>query len=120
MRDLTKRGVAAIASSRPKGLAFEIADLLLVRSWADLNDLCTMVLLDHGTESEEYEEVIAFCTAVNPCYPLIIWRNADAVFVQPLVGRRRQYGSVAEALESVLPEAAISLTDIAATEWPEG
>jgi hypothetical protein len=120
MRDLTKRGVAAISSSLPKGLAFEIVDLLLVRSWADLNDLRMMVLLDHGTESEEYEEAIAFRTVVNPFYRLIMWRNADAVFVQPLVGRRRRYCSVAEALESVLPEAPISLTDIAATEWPTG
>jgi hypothetical protein len=36
MRDLTKRGTIA---DPPKGLAFEIADLLLVRQWAERHDL---------------------------------------------------------------------------------
>lgn len=112
------RDVPAISASQPTGLAFEITDLLLVRSWADLNNLRMMVLLNHGAESEEYEEVIVFHTVVSRFCRLIIWRDAHAVFVQPLVGRRRQFGSVADALESLLPEARVSLTDIAATEWP--
>jgi hypothetical protein len=49
---------------RPKGLSFEVEDLVFVGKWADL------------------------------------WRNADAVFVQPLVGVREQYGSVGDALAS--------------------
>jgi hypothetical protein len=44
-----------------------------------------------------------------------MWRNAETVFVQPLVGRGKQYGSVAAALESLLPTPHFRLTDITAT-----
>jgi hypothetical protein len=35
MRDLTKRGMTAVPPRLPKGLAFEIADLVRIRRWAD-------------------------------------------------------------------------------------
>lgn len=118
MRDLTKRGGPAASSRPPKGLAFEIADLLLIGSWAALHGLGMSVRLDHGSEDEEYEEVIAFHSGTSPLSRLIIWRNAEAVFVQPLAGRKQQYDSISEALEDLLPESRIPLTDITATEWP--
>jgi hypothetical protein len=116
MRDLTKRGMIA---APPKGLAFEIADLVLVGSWADCNNFRIVVRLDHGDGAgEEYEEVIAFQTEISPLYRLIMWRNAEAVFVQPLVGRMVRYGSVVEALDGLLPTPRFRLTDITATTWP--
>jgi hypothetical protein len=102
MRDLTKRGTTAIPPRLPKGLAFEIADLVLIKGWADGNNFHMSVRLDHGAAvDEEYEEVIAFQTEISPLYRLIMWRNAAAVFVQPLVGRGKRYDSVADALESL-------------------
>jgi hypothetical protein len=119
MRDLTQPGRFAIPPRLPKGLAFEIADLVLIQGWADCRDLRMLVRLDHGaTVDEEYEEVIAFQTETSPLYQLIMWRNAEAVFVQPLVGRRRQYKSVADALKSLRPKQLLRLTDITATAWP--
>jgi hypothetical protein len=118
MRDMTKRGVPAAASRPPKGLAFDIPDLLLIGSWANLHGLGMSIHLDHGAEGEEYEEVIALRAETNPLSRLIMWRNADAVFVQPFTGRRVQYDSVSEALESLIPTPRILLTDIVATEWP--
>lgn len=118
MRDLTKRGVPAAPSRPPKGIAFEIADLLLIGSWAVLHGLGMSVRLDHGAEDEEYEEVIAFQAEVNPLSRLIMWRNAEAVFVQPLAGRRQRYDTISEALEDLLPEPRTPTTDIVATEWP--
>src|ERR1700712_2248618 len=56
MRDLSHFGAL------PKGLAFEIEDLLLVKDWAELNDVRFAVRLDHGLEHEEYDEVIALQT----------------------------------------------------------
>jgi hypothetical protein len=99
--DLTKRGASVARRGSPKGLAFEVADLAFIRDWADLHD-CRMVLrLDHGINGEEYEEVIAFHGKTSThCY-LIMWRNVLAVFVQPLIGRVRHYGSIAEALDSI-------------------
>jgi hypothetical protein len=101
MRDLTQRSAPVAPPSAPTGVAFEIADLLFVGLWADNHDLRMLVCLDHGAAvGEEYEEVIVFQTTTSPLYRFIMWRNAEAIFVQPLVGRRERYGSVAAALES--------------------
>jgi hypothetical protein len=118
MRDLTSRGVPAALSRPPKGIAFKIADLLLIGSWATFHGLGMSIRLDHGAEGEEYEELIAFRAEINPLSGLTIWRNAEAVFVQPPMGRPRQYDSIVEALENLLPERRIELTDIRSTEWP--
>jgi hypothetical protein len=120
MRDLKMRSTTAAPLPSPRGLAFEIADLLLVRSWADLRDCRMSVRLDHGTDDEEYEEVIAFEADTSSDCQLIIWRNAVAVFVQPLIGRMRRYGSVAEVLDGIDLKPRIVLTDITATSWPTG
>ncbi len=96
MRDLTKRGTIA---APPKGLSFEIADLLFVRQWAERHDLRMLIRLDHGAAvGEEYEEVITFQTQISLLYRFTMWRDATTVFVQPLVGRGKQYRSVAKAL----------------------
>ena len=96
MRDLTKRPALA---APPKGLAFEIADLLLAREWAERHNLRMLIRLDHGAAvGEEYEEVITFQTQACPLCRFTIWRDATTVFVQPLVGRGKQYRSVTVAL----------------------
>jgi hypothetical protein len=101
MRDLIQCGAPVAPPSVPTGIAFEIADLLFVGLWADNHNLRMLVCLDHGAAvGEEYEEVIAFQTTTSSLYRFIMWRNAEAIFVQPLVGRRERYGSVVAALES--------------------
>jgi hypothetical protein len=115
------RDVTAARRALPKGAAFEIADLILARSWADRYDIAMIVRLDHGASvDEDYEEVIAFQTDLSPLNRVFIWRNTRTVFVQPLVGRARQYDSVAAALESLLPAQNVTLSDISAPDWPVG
>lgn len=102
MCDLKTPGAARRQS--PKGLAFDIADHLLISAWAELNDLRVTVRLDHGAAvGDDHEEVVAFQAAGSPLYRLILWRNDDAVYVQPFVGRSTQYRSLAEALDSLHP-----------------
>ncbi|MFO1025345.1 MAG: hypothetical protein U1E70_09200 [Acetobacteraceae bacterium] len=79
-----------------KGLAFDIADLMAVRSWADRNDIRLDIRLDHGVDDEEYEEVIAFSEA-GACF-LLMWRDQDTVFAQPMPGRQIRFKTVSEAL----------------------
>ena len=99
MCNLSKRG--AEASPLPKGLAFEIVDLLRVRNWADLHVCRMFIRLDHGVDGEQYEQVIALHTGTSSQRHLIMWRDAVAVFLQPLIGQKQRYGSVAKALESL-------------------
>jgi hypothetical protein len=105
-------------SPLPKGLSFEIADLRLVQRWTNLHGYHMSVHLDHGAEDEEYEELIAVHKERSRHCRWMMWRNAEAVFVQPIIGRRRQHVSVAAALDSLLPHQRLILTDIAATAWP--
>jgi hypothetical protein len=53
------------------------------------------IRLDHGVDGEQYEEVIALYTGTSSQRHLIMWRDAAAVFLQPLIG------PVAKALESL-------------------
>jgi hypothetical protein len=115
MRDLTKRDIVAAPIGVPKGLAFEIADLVLMKGCADFRDLRMVVRLDHGADDEDYEEVVAFHATMDSPSLFIMWRNAKSVFVQ--LGHR-WYGSAAAALESLSYEAAPDLTNINAPTWP--
>ena len=103
----------------PKGIAFDIAELLLVQAWAEANDVTMRIYLDHGSRAEEYEEAIAIQPRGGPVGRSLIWRNQAYVYVQPLLGRRRRYTSVSAAVESLAPEGRVSVTDIVAKSWPK-
>lgn len=119
MRDLNQSGRIHAAGTPPKGLAFDIPDLLRARAWAVVHDRRMRVLLDHSVEGEEYEEVIEFLTGLRARSKTILWRNEQWVFVQPLPGRRQRYRSMREALNGLLTgQRAIAVSDIVATTWP--
>jgi hypothetical protein len=85
----------------PMGLAFEIADLMLLQGWAEFHDVHMIVELDHCVEGEEYEEVVAFYAGNSQLRKWILWRASSDIVVQPLIGRSCRYGTVADALESL-------------------
>jgi hypothetical protein len=103
-----------------KGIAFDLADLLRAGSWAACYDLQFTIWLDHGTEDEEYDEVVAFSIGTSPRAASIMWRTAKAVFIQPLPGKRRRYTSVAEALTSLSPKQPVGVADTKAAIRPHG
>jgi hypothetical protein len=120
MRDLSRGGGIATKPNVPKGFAFEIADLILARAWADFHEFQMLVRLDHGADGEEYEEVIELNTDLS-CFPrLIVWRGTEAVFVQPILGRKLRFNTVAEALQSLHSKECVLPTDIEAKVWPIG
>jgi len=103
MRDLSRSTAPFEVQKDPTGLAFAIADLVLVGCWSALHDFHMVIRLDHGSEDEEYEEVVEFRTHLRPRSRWIMWRSAEAVFMQPILGRKRKFASVAAALDSLLP-----------------
>jgi hypothetical protein len=117
MRDLNGCGTAATPLP-PKGIAFEVADLVLVQSWAACTGTLVAIRLDHGAEDEEYEEVIELHTPGSSASRLLMWRNLTGVFVQPLLGRKQGFASVADALDSLHPKQRAELSDILAPAWP--
>jgi hypothetical protein len=111
-------GNVQIYSTGLVGLSFSIAELTLVTAWAEAQGLQLWVRLDHGSETEEYEEVLAFHTTSGRPRRCIMWRDCQAVYVQPLIGRTRRYRSVADAITALTPREAIALTDVMASSWP--
>lgn len=91
-----------ITPNAPTGLAFEISDLMLLQGWAEFHDVQMVVELDHCVEGDEYEEVVAFYARDSQLRRWIVWRAAGAIVVQPLIGRSCRFGSVADALESLI------------------
>jgi hypothetical protein len=88
------------------------------RGWATFHNLTMVVRVDHGSEDEEYEEVIELGWGTRSRAHFILWTNSEAVFVQPMPGKMHRHASLAEALESLPVQHAMVLTDIAATVWP--
>jgi hypothetical protein len=92
-----------ITPKAPTGFAFEIADLMLLQGWSEFHDVQMVVELDHCVEGEEYEEVVAFYARESAIRRWILWRAACEIVVQPLIGRGARFGTVADALESLIP-----------------
>jgi hypothetical protein len=100
------------------GLSFSIPELTLLESWSKASSLRMVIRLDHGSDTEEFEEILAFHIGNSSLCHWIIWRDAKGVFVQPLIGRVQRYESVAEAFEALAAKQPVVLTDIKATDWP--
>ena len=118
MRDLSRSNRIPATVAPPKGLAFAIADLIRAQNWAMVPGRGMQVRLDHGTDGEEYEEVIEFHTGRHMQSKTIMWRSARAVFIQPLPGRRQRYRSVPEALDGLLSNQRVADADAVATPRP--
>jgi hypothetical protein len=101
-----------------RGLSFDLSELTLIRCWSQASSLRMVIRLDHGSDTEEFEEVLAFHVGDSATCCWIMWRDANAVFVQPLIGRIQGYGSVAEAFEALVVKRPVFLTDIKAAGWP--
>lgn len=87
----------------PMGLAFELADLVLVQGWSDFHDLRMVVELDYSSEGEEYEEVLALYPQDSAFRRWMMWRDIADIVVQPMMGRTIRFASVADALEHLIP-----------------
>ena len=85
----------------PAGLAFKVADLILLQTWADFHGLRMVVELDHHDADGEYEEVIALY-AKDSRLRWLLWRSGEIV-IQPLRGARVHCPTVAEAIEILSP-----------------
>ena len=83
------------------GVAFEIADLLLLQAWAGFHGMRMIVELDHCVDGHEYEEIVAIYAKGTEVRRWNLWRSWDEVIVQPLIGRSMHFFSVAEATDAL-------------------
>lgn len=87
----------------PMGLAFELADLVMVQGWSEYHELRMVVELDYTAEGEEYEEVLALYPQGSAFRRWMMWRGVGDIVVQPMMGRAVRFASVADALEHLIP-----------------
>lgn len=95
-----------LAVHSPTGLSFELADLLLAQAWSEFHELRMTVELDYYTDGDEFEEVLEFFTPNSIFRRWMLWRAADGIVVQHMVGRSLHFHTVAEALEHLIPASA--------------
>src|ERR1700761_8641555 len=93
--------VVRLPSKPLRGLSFSVPELTLIRSWSEAHGLNMVVRLDHGSDTEDYEEVLAFHIGKSRLCRWMMWRGPRSVFIQPLIGRTQRYSSVAEAFEAI-------------------
>jgi len=87
-----------------KGHSFAIEHHAAIEDWAARNHYSVVVKVDYGTDEEDYEEVVEFRFGSRCLF--LMWRNAECVVVQPIVGRSRHHDSVLEALNTCHPPTA--------------
>ena len=87
-----------------RGLSFSVPELILARTWAQARSLGMEIRLDHGSDTDEYEEVLALRAGNSARCLWIMWRDEAAVFVQPVIGCTHRHASVAEAFEALNTE----------------
>lgn len=97
--------VPATEVPSPKGLAFEVSDLLLLRRWAETHDMRMVVELDHFVEGEEYEEVLAFYEGAHArLRRWTMWRARDHFVLEPMTGGAAwRFARLPELLAELLP-----------------
>lgn len=96
---------------RPSGVSFSLPELLLTQSWAEFHDVRMVVELDYAFDGQEYEEVISLYRTGGNCRRCLMWRTAEFVVIQPIIGRMSRFSSLSSALDSFrlsIPEAPLS------------
>jgi hypothetical protein len=91
--------------SPPRGLSFELSDLIMVLAWSEFHDLRMVVELDNYIGGDEYEEVLVFYPSDAGFRRWTMWRSNEHIVVQTTVGRTMHFTSVAGALDSLIPVA---------------
>lgn len=91
---------AAYAPPAPRGIAFEIAEHVAVRSWAEAHNLRVTTEIDRVISGEEYEEVLAVYLPNSSWRRLTLWRSADAVVMESSRGPVRRFAGIWDAIEA--------------------
>src|ERR1700693_4693714 len=91
--------------SPPRGLSFELSDLIMILGWSEFHDLRMVVELDNYIGGDEYEEVLVFYPSDAGFRRWTMWRSNEDIVVQTTVGRTMDFTSVAGALDSLIPVA---------------
>jgi Lhr-like helicase len=83
----------------PAGIAFDVAELVLLRGWAEARGLVMEIALNQVRAGEEYEEVVALSPRRGAPPELTFWRGPEMVVLERAAGRVQRFRFLSEALE---------------------
>lgn len=89
---------------RVEGLAFTIPELMLATAWAEYQNMRLSIELDWHVDQVEYEEVIMLGLPGRVGSHCLLWRAADSIVLQPMVGRAQRFPTISLALDAICPE----------------
>ncbi len=75
----------------------------MMQAWAEFHELRMDVELDCCIEADEYEEMVVMFSRKSGFRRWMIWRSANGIVVQPMVGRQMLFDTMADALEKLIP-----------------
>ena len=87
----------------PAGLSFDVSDLLILQAWSDFHALRMTIELDVCAGGDEYEEIIGLYDKDCAFRRWTVWRSADAIVVQPAMGRKRLFDAMTDVLDMLIP-----------------
>ncbi len=85
------------------GLAFQVEDLVEVRSWAEQRHLRLTIALDRTLDGAEFEELLILAPAHAQRSTLTLWRTKDGYFAQAPQGTPHCFDTVHELLGQLRP-----------------
>ena len=85
----------------PKGFAFAIPDLVMLRAWADFHAIEMTIELGSYFDGDDFEEILSFRPQGPAHKPWIMWRTCEDIVYQPLIGKPVHFSSVSIMIESM-------------------
>ena len=88
-----------LLTALPMGLAFELADLVMVQGWSSSTNSAWSWNWTIPPKARNTRRSWPFTPEDSSFRRWMVWRGASDIVVQPMMGRASRYASVAEALE---------------------
>jgi hypothetical protein len=103
-------------TQQSEATAFKIPDLMLLGAWSEFHDMRMAIDLAHCMDGAERDEVIVLSEQRSSLH-WMLWRSADGIVVQPMLGMECQFDTISDALESVRSTEPEELTNIHSGQW---
>jgi hypothetical protein len=104
------------ATQHDGATAFKVPELMLLGAWSEFHGMRMAIDLAHCMDGAERDEVIVLSEQRSSLH-WMLWRSADGIVVQPMLGRERQFDTISDALESVRSTEPEELTNIHSGQW---
>lgn len=98
------------------GAAFDLADLMPLRAWAEFHGLRMDVDLGHCLDGAACDEIVVLAERHSPLR-WMLWRSVSGIVLQPMLGHGREFASMSDVLTALHPAETEELQDLRIDHW---